>query len=262
MSNKSPAFQFYPNDWLSAPEIVLMTPAEEGAYFRLLCYAWMNDGLPDDDEQLAALSRLGEGWSKGGSTKVRPCFVLRDGRLHSPRLDQERQKQELWRQKSSQGGKASANARWGSEKKNLPEGKGGYEMVEPKCNSSSSSSSSIFSPNSDEFRLARLLFDLIRQRKPDYKEPDLQTWAKDINRMIRLDKREPAQIEKVIRWCQDDSFWQANILSTEKLRKQFDQLEIKMQAQSPSNRKLVPAPVRRDAGGFTARERILQEKSK
>ena len=37
---KSPAFQFYPNDWLSSPRITMMSPAEEGAYIRLLCYDW------------------------------------------------------------------------------------------------------------------------------------------------------------------------------------------------------------------------------
>ena len=37
---RPPAFQFYPNDWLSSPTILLMTPAQEGAYIRLLCYCW------------------------------------------------------------------------------------------------------------------------------------------------------------------------------------------------------------------------------
>ena len=49
--------------------------------------------------------------------------------------------------------------------------------------------------------------------------------------MLRIDKRTPEEIEEVIRWCQNDSFWQANILSTKKLREKFDQLAIKMQKQ-------------------------------
>jgi hypothetical protein len=32
-----------------------------------------------------------------------------------------------------------------------------------------------------------------------------------------------------MRWCQRDSFWQANILSTAKFREKFDQLELKME---------------------------------
>lgn len=92
-----------------------------------------------------------------------------------------------------------------------------------------------YSPNSDEFRLSQLLLDLIIERKPDYlpgqppkKEKTLQSWAVHIDRMIRIDRRDPDRIEKVIRWCQQDDFWQNNILSAEKLRKQFDKLELKM----------------------------------
>jgi hypothetical protein len=81
--------------------------------------------------------------------------------------------------------------------------------------------------NSDEFRLSELLLNLILERKKDFKKPDLRSWSVSIERMIRLDKRTPERIEAVIRWCQQDDFWQNNILSTEKLRKQFDQLELK-----------------------------------
>ena len=87
-------------------------------------------------------------------------------------------------------------------------------------------------PNSDEFRLSELLLNLILSRKPDFKRPNLQSWAKHIDRMIRLDRRTPERIEQVIRWCQQDSFWQSNILSTEKLREKFDQLDLKIGKQN------------------------------
>jgi len=86
----------------------------------------------------------------------------------------------------------------------------------------------ILRPNSDEFRLSELLLNLILERKPDFKKPHLQSWSKHIDRMIRLDKRTPERIEAVIRWSQKDPFWQNNILSAEKLREKFDQLELKM----------------------------------
>lgn len=85
-----------------------------------------------------------------------------------------------------------------------------------------------YSPNSDAFRLSKLLLDLILERKPDYKEPVLQKWAVHTDRMIRLDNRKVERIAEVIHWCQRDDFWQNNILSTDKLREQFDQLELKM----------------------------------
>jgi len=89
----------------------------------------------------------------------------------------------------------------------------------------------IFVETSIEFRLAKLLLDLITERKPTFKKPDMQKWSIYIDQMIRYDNRDPKIIEQVIRWCQADvDFWQNNILSTKKLRIQFDQLELKMAA--------------------------------
>ncbi|MCL4417499.1 MAG: hypothetical protein M1365_12545 [Actinobacteria bacterium] len=87
-----------------------------------------------------------------------------------------------------------------------------------------------YSEDSDELRLSKLLITLIRQRNPGHKEPDLQKWAYDIDLMLRIDKRDPQIIEKLIIWCQQDRFWQNNILSTAKLRAQYDQLLLKMKA--------------------------------
>ena len=85
-----------------------------------------------------------------------------------------------------------------------------------------------FLSNSDEFRLSALLLSLILERNPEHKKPNLQTWAKEIDFMIRIDGRLPQKIEDVIKWCQKDSFWFKNILSTKKLRDKFDQLVLKM----------------------------------
>ena len=59
------------------------------------------------------------------------------------------------------------------------------------------------------------------------KLPDLQAWSNVFEKMIRIDSRYPDEIDEVIRWCQKDLFWQNNILSAEKLRKQYDQLVMK-----------------------------------
>jgi len=90
-----------------------------------------------------------------------------------------------------------------------------------------------FSKDSTEYRLSKLLFDLIKERDSKHKKPNLQTWAKQIDLMIRIDKRSEKEIEDCIRWAQNDSFWQNNILSTSKLRKQFDQLYLK--SKTPQN---------------------------
>lgn len=75
--------------------------------------------------------------------------------------------------------------------------------------------------------LANLLADLIAAN--GVKRPNVtDKWFADIDRLQRIDGYSYEQIERVIRWAQADSFWQANILSPGKLRKQFSQLQIKI----------------------------------
>jgi len=87
-------------------------------------------------------------------------------------------------------------------------------------------------PPADALRLATLLFDLLREQKGDFRRPDLNRWARDIDRLIRLEQRDPERIEAVWRFCQSDPFWQSTILSPAALRKHFDRLELKMQQRS------------------------------
>lgn len=108
-----------------------------------------------------------------------------------------------------------------------------------------------FPPDSIEFGLAQKCFDIILSRKPDYKKPNLQSWAKEVDKMIRLDGRSPARIEALFRWCQQDDFEQSNVLSTSKLRQRFDALEMKMDKHQPS----VPAPEPEDDDGWNPTEK-------
>lgn len=82
----------------------------------------------------------------------------------------------------------------------------------------------LYSQNSDEFRLSNLLYELVKKNNPKFKQPNLNNWCGYVDKMLRIDRRSVADIEAVIRWCQQDDFWHKNILSTDKLRKQFDKL--------------------------------------
>lgn len=93
----------------------------------------------------------------------------------------------------------------------------------------------IYSVDTQEYRLCKLLFNLMRENNPSCKEPNLQSWCRDMNKIIRIDQREPDDIAEVIKWSQKDEFWKSNILSPSKLRKQYDQLKVKM----PTNKKVV-----------------------
>lgn len=71
-------------------------------------------------------------------------------------------------------------------------------------------------------------YDKSRLQNQNYREKKLQKWATSIDFMKRIDKRPEAEIVEVIEWAQNDKFWWKNILSTEKLRKQYDRLLIEM----------------------------------
>lgn len=92
-----------------------------------------------------------------------------------------------------------------------------------------------FLSDSIEIRLSELLLKRIASRNPNFKNPNIQAWAKEVDLMIRLDGRDVSEINRVIEWSQQDQFWQSNILSTSKLRKQFDQLRAKMQGNGVTN---------------------------
>ncbi|HDR7892788.1 TPA: hypothetical protein QCY29_005256 [Bacillus toyonensis] len=89
-----------------------------------------------------------------------------------------------------------------------------------------------------EFKLAGRLFYWILKNNDNAKKPDPQKWSNTIRLMIERDNRDPQMIACVIDWCQNDDFWHTNILSADKLRKQFDQLFMKMQADKKKQEKI------------------------
>jgi hypothetical protein len=80
---------------------------------------------------------------------------------------------------------------------------------------------------------AELLFSLMLKNNPSVKEPNLDKWADEFRKIREIDKRTDEQIKYLINWTQSDSFWSTNILSPSKLRKQWDQLVLKVKEQKP-----------------------------
>jgi len=59
--NPSPAFQYYPKDFLSSRKVTVMSAEQVGAYWLICSHAWLSTPpgtLPDDDQLLARLARL------------------------------------------------------------------------------------------------------------------------------------------------------------------------------------------------------------
>lgn len=83
-------------------------------------------------------------------------------------------------------------------------------------------------------RLCDLLADCIGQRSA--KRPKVtQAWLADMDRLLRLDHRDPADVEHVIRWLHeapDDiaQFWRPNVRSPSTLRAKWDQMSEQVKA--------------------------------
>lgn len=81
------------------------------------------------------------------------------------------------------------------------------------------------SPSKTSSPLSYLLADLVASNGS--KRPIVSAdWATNEDRMLRLDKRDPAEAERLIRWCQASSFWRPNILSMPKFREKYDTLRL------------------------------------
>lgn len=111
MAQDTPAFQFYPKDFLSSQGQASLSLVEAGAYIRLLCHCWIEGSVPDDAEACARLvgatpAQMARMWPK-----LAARFQPVNGVLRHRRLDLERQKQDSFRELQRLKGKASARAR-------------------------------------------------------------------------------------------------------------------------------------------------------
>ncbi len=93
----------------------------------------------------------------------------------------------------------------------------------------------IYTYSPESYKLGILLGTFIKTNNPKNKnildnnfENSTKRWAEDIEKINKIDKQSWEDIEKVITWCQHDTFWKSNILSGQKLREKFSQLQTKM----------------------------------
>ncbi|MEI5991407.1 hypothetical protein A5881_002942 [Enterococcus termitis] len=102
----------------------------------------------------------------------------------------------------------------------------------------------VYEDDSPYIQLSKFLYKKINADATDKsemtKEPNYQTWADDIRKMIERDKRTEEQVRKMIEWCQADNFWSGNILSAKKLREKYDTMA------KQANRQYQRQPVRQE----------------
>jgi uncharacterized protein YdaU (DUF1376 family) len=117
-SKRSPAFQFYPRDFLSSRKVDRMSMTERGIYITLLSHCWIDRGLPTDIGELAATCRMRASqferiWTRG---MLSQCFELRHDRYVNPRLEIERKAQAEYSRKQ----KEKADKRWAADAVAMP----------------------------------------------------------------------------------------------------------------------------------------------
>jgi len=108
---KSPAFQFYPADYLADAKVQALSIEGEGCYFRLLCYCWREGFIPADRGRL---SRLCKGYDGPGIDEAVSMFRKgrKRGTLIHGRLEQERQAQAARTRLMKESGSHGAEKRW------------------------------------------------------------------------------------------------------------------------------------------------------
>ncbi len=207
---KDPAFPLYASDWLGSAARSRMTLEQQGAYWNLLCHQWADKtcSLLDNDEELAALSGMNEGWLENGCQLVRrwfPPHPNQEGRVANPRMLEVRQERDVWIEKSREGGRKSAEVRRAKSRSKGTSGKlkGGSTTVptkrQPNANTSSPSSSPSSSPKKtpkspfslddidypeslDTPEVRKAITEWLEYKGGTYKKPAMQ-----IGKMLRYD---------------------------------------------------------------------------
>lgn len=103
---KSPAFQFYPADFLVG--VMGLSDEEAGAYIKMLSVQWLKGPLPECSKEIKKLVGLG----KKPSDFLLEKFPVGDcGKRKNERLEKEREKQVTFRESRAE----NAKKRWDKE---------------------------------------------------------------------------------------------------------------------------------------------------
>jgi len=78
--------------------------------------------------------------------------------------------------------------------------------------------------DSQDLIFANQMLETILFDNPNFKKPDTKKWAEVIRLMRERDNRSYEDMARIWQWARQDSFWNANILSANKFREQFDKL--------------------------------------
>jgi uncharacterized protein YdaU (DUF1376 family) len=116
---------------------------------------------------------------------------------------------------------------------------------EPRTTKKSIPAEPKYSPQDLEF--SKQMLETLRFDDPEFKQPNLEQWAKTIRLMRERDNRQLDKMGIVWQWARSNHFWQANILSADSFRRNYDKLtaQIRRQQNPPplTGRQIVRAKI-------------------
>lgn|GEM_PF-3442848 len=79
----------------------------------------------------------------------------------------------------------------------------------------------------EDMDTAHWMFEIVRELQPEHTVPNFDKWAKDIRLMRECDHWTDEEIRELFQAADGDDFWRQNIRCPAKLRKQWDQLDLR-----------------------------------
>lgn len=264
-------FAFYPKDWLGDLNVKGLSLEAQGAYLKLLCLMWQApDGscsLPLDDAKLSKLVGVDPRRWRRLKEELWPLmsFDFAEGQVFNPRLRKEweraqhradRLRPKIARRSPVDRPKIAPISAYNSADKPAEKHETGGNLGGPFAHVSGAENQNQSTTNttkrvparkpaepSDEAKqVAAYLANAIRSHSPEYSprgglEAAVANWARDIDLAIRIDKRSPDQLRRVIDFAHRnprDTFWRANLLSGEKLRAKCADLDLRAKPAKPT----------------------------
>ena len=258
--DERPAQQWYWNDWFSAFDVRQCSLAARGLWIDMLGIMWkarprgalIINEKPADSKMLSRVVNATKTETEKLLRELESENVfsrLEDGTIICRRVYFAALAEKTLSEKRAAAGRKGAGKRYGKSygkpiaklangsrgHDNLMAKKTGVEdskamakgMAKLATSTSSSTSSSKKECSEKHFELAVLLESKIKERLPRYKfagKDYLKKWANVFRLMEEKEEATISEIEELIIWIYKDDFWYKNILSGEKLRKQFGRL--------------------------------------
>jgi len=85
-------------------------------------------------------------------------------------------------------------------------------------------------PSADAEGLLELFLTKIKERNPEFKDPNRAIWLSEMDKLLRIDKRSVEKTREIIIWASTHKWFKTACLSPGKLRKDYDSMLMQMEA--------------------------------